>query len=246
MDTIKDFFIASKMVLLGKNIQNSWTMNNWGDLVNSEESRKFCYGNLRVELLKQRKTNKIKTILFTSSNFGEGVSTVSFGFAKALSSNSQYKILHINSNLRDLNKLKAKGESKNKKVLAVMPNGKNMNLNFSIEKDNEEGPWLLNFQNYLSDPFSIFDNGYFEGILKRLENYFDFIILDGPPMNNYPDSKLLCELTDSVVMVLEAGKTRRNVALRAKRELEKSGANILGIVLNKRKYYIPDFIYNYL
>jgi Mrp family chromosome partitioning ATPase len=46
--------------------------------------------------------------------------------------------------------------------------------------------------------------------------------------------------------VIEAGKTRKQVALRAKEDLEQAGGNLLGVVMNKRKYHIPDWIYKRL
>ena len=51
---------------------------------------------------------------------------------------------------------------------------------------------------------------------------------------------------DGVVLVLESGKTRQQVSLEAKKQLEEAGGTILGVVLNKRKYYIPDWIYRRL
>jgi protein-tyrosine kinase len=47
-------------------------------------------------------------------------------------------------------------------------------------------------------------------------------------------------------MVVESGKIRKQVALRAKKELEDAGAKILGVVFNRRKYHIPDWIYKRL
>jgi Mrp family chromosome partitioning ATPase len=49
-----------------------------------------------------------------------------------------------------------------------------------------------------------------------------------------------------VILVVESGKTRRQVALTAKRKLEGAGGKILGVVLNKRRYYIPEFVYKRL
>ena len=49
-----------------------------------------------------------------------------------------------------------------------------------------------------------------------------------------------------MVLVLEAGKTRKQVAVRAKQELEEAGGKLLGVVLNRRKFYIPEWIYKRL
>jgi Mrp family chromosome partitioning ATPase len=46
--------------------------------------------------------------------------------------------------------------------------------------------------------------------------------------------------------VLEAEKTRWPVAENTKQMIEKNGGKVLGVVLNKRQFYIPDFIYRRL
>ena len=58
--------------------------------------------------------------------------------------------------------------------------------------------------------------------------------------------RVLCTKVDGVVLVIEAGKTREQVAVRAKKELEEAGGKVLGVVLNKRKYHIPEWIYKRL
>jgi Mrp family chromosome partitioning ATPase len=49
-----------------------------------------------------------------------------------------------------------------------------------------------------------------------------------------------------VVFVVLSEHTRQEVAKNARSQLESVGANILGVVINKKKYYIPNFIYRRL
>jgi Mrp family chromosome partitioning ATPase len=51
---------------------------------------------------------------------------------------------------------------------------------------------------------------------------------------------------DGVMLIIESGKTRKQVALKAKQELENAGAKVLGVILNRRKQYIPGWIYKRL
>ena len=51
---------------------------------------------------------------------------------------------------------------------------------------------------------------------------------------------------DAGVLVVEAERIRREVIQRSIGTLEDLGANILGVVLNKRRYPIPGFIYRML
>jgi Mrp family chromosome partitioning ATPase len=48
---------------------------------------------------------------------------------------------------------------------------------------------------------------------------------------------------DGVIFVVEAEKTRWPVALAAKEKIVSHGGNILGMVFNKRRFYIPEFVY---
>jgi len=51
---------------------------------------------------------------------------------------------------------------------------------------------------------------------------------------------------DGVILVVEAERLRREVVQRSMAILEDTGANVLGVVLNKRKYPIPGMFYKYL
>lgn len=65
-------------------------------------------------------------------------------------------------------------------------------------------------------------------------------------MNSCSDVIALAGKVDGVVLVVESERTRREVALQYKDRLEKSGAHILGVVLNKRRFHIPEWVYNRL
>jgi Mrp family chromosome partitioning ATPase len=81
---------------------------------------------------------------------------------------------------------------------------------------------------------------------EPLKERFDLIIVDSPPVMLFPDGPAIVSRVDGVVLIVEAEKTRWQVALSVKEKIIKSGGNLLGIVFNKRKYYIPDFIYKHL
>ena len=53
----------------------------------------------------------------------------------------------------------------------------------------------------------------------------------------------MVSMVDGVVLVVEAEKTRWPVALNVKEKTEQGGGRVLGVVFNKRKYYIPEWLY---
>ena len=79
--------------------------------------------------------------------------------------------------------------------------------------------------------------------LAGLATQFDWVVVDGPPVLDAPDTVDLAPLVDGVVLVIRAGYTKRPVVVRAVDLLRKSGAHVLGSVLNRRRFEIPDFIY---
>ena len=74
----------------------------------------------------------------------------------------------------------------------------------------------------------------------------DLIILDTPPVLASPLSQALAPTVDGVILVVEAERTRSDVAQAAKQALAGGGANILGVVLNKRPLHVPRTIYDRL
>ena len=81
---------------------------------------------------------------------------------------------------------------------------------------------------------------------QRLRATFRLTIVDCPPIMTSPDTASLSGYADGVILVIEAEKTRVPVIMRAKKEIEEGDGKIYGVVMNKRKHYIPNFIYRLL
>jgi protein-tyrosine kinase len=81
---------------------------------------------------------------------------------------------------------------------------------------------------------------------EPLKERFDLIIVDSPPVMLFPDGPAIVSMVDGIILVVEAEKTKWQIALSVKEKIIKSGGNIIGTVFNKRKYYIPEYIYKYL
>jgi Mrp family chromosome partitioning ATPase len=78
-----------------------------------------------------------------------------------------------------------------------------------------------------------------------LESY-DYVLMDtdfiGSPFFSAP----AVSSSDGVVLVIRAGKTNRQIAGRACDIVRRIGGKILGVVLNRREFPIPEFIYRRL
>jgi Mrp family chromosome partitioning ATPase len=92
----------------------------------------------------------------------------------------------------------------------------------------------------------IFDSSQMDLFWEKLRERFDLILIDSPPATLSADGLALSSKVDGIVLVVEAEKTRWPVAESVKDRINRSGGNILGVVLNKRRLYIPEWIYKKL
>jgi len=76
----------------------------------------------------------------------------------------------------------------------------------------------------------------------ELRSRFDCVLMQGPPVCGDEEAVWMGRLTDGVVLVLEAGVSRREKALRAKWSFEEAGVKVLGAVLNGEQSPIPGVL----
>ncbi len=82
--------------------------------------------------------------------------------------------------------------------------------------------------------------------LAELRNEFEYAVIHGPAAGISSDAALLGELTDGIILVLGANRTRRATARTIKATLEATRSRILGTVLSERTFPIPERIYRRL
>ena len=79
-----------------------------------------------------------------------------------------------------------------------------------------------------------------------LRAQYDLVVIDSAAVITGRHSDLVPEAADGVILVVQAEKSRPAVVLQAKADIEQAGGNIIGSVLNKRRTYIPNFLYKIL
>ncbi len=82
-----------------------------------------------------------------------------------------------------------------------------------------------------------------EQIIRELASSADLALFDAAPVAVVADAALLATLMDGVILVVSAGKTRRELASRARSMLEKANARVLGVVLNNAR--LDRHLYRY-
>ena len=82
--------------------------------------------------------------------------------------------------------------------------------------------------------------------LAELKEQFDYVLMDAPTASLDGDAILLGQMTDGLILVLEANSTRRETARMIKENLDKAKVKILGAILNNRSFPIPEKLYRKL
>lgn len=87
-----------------------------------------------------------------------------------------------------------------------------------------------------------FDASTVERVFASFAGY-DYTVIDCPPLLAWAHSPALASEADGVVLVVRWSRTKREVVQRGLDALRGGGARVLGVVLNRRQYPIPEFLY---
>lgn len=191
---------------------------------------------LRMTLESALASGAARTVLFMSAQQGEGTSTVAAQFALTLARESQLRVL-----LMDLN-------ARRPSPFVEEANGTAPSGAPAVQPIRAGGAGTGQGLNVLPIPASARESGMVAAPSARewvesLSRDYDWIVLDGPPVLEAPDAPPLSAVADGVVLVVEAGRTKRPVLHRATDLLRKARANLIGSVLNRRRLEIPGFLY---
>jgi capsular exopolysaccharide synthesis family protein len=94
-----------------------------------------------------------------------------------------------------------------------------------------EGLWLLASGPLPPNPAELLASSRLEDVLARLDQRADVLLIDSPPVVPFADAAMLCRNTDGVVLVVGAGTVKRDLARKAKAQLEAVGAPMLGTIV---------------
>ncbi len=188
-------------------------------------------------VLRSSVQNLSKTLVVTSAIPGEGKSTVSMNLAAALAQRGK-KVLLVDADLRSF-AIRSVLEPPWPTLCSMCKPG---GADHSRCRPIAGLPTLSVVPAGIppADPTEILDSLRMEQLMTIWRTEYDHIIIDTPPVLPFADALVLAARADGVVLVARSGMSRATALLRAREVLARSGANILGFVLNadrSRQYY---------
>src|SRR5262245_26654890 len=187
---------------------------------------------------------KPKVLLVTGSVEGEGVTTVASCLARVLAQDPSKRVLLIDGNARRPGVGLFFGLAPVPGLAQALLGGVRPEDSLrAVERDN------LHVLATMPEDVSgahLFPQPLVRALLSRLAATYDYVILDAPPVLEAPETVVLGGVVDTTLLVVRASSTKGGVVQRAVDTLAKAGVPVLGVVLNRRRFDIPEKIYRHI
>ena len=183
-----------------------------------------------------------KSFLVTSSNRGEGKSTIAANLAVTIAEFPKKRIVIIDADLRRPRVHEIFGLDCNDGLRECLESSIDpMKVAKSTELPNLQ---VITAGSRSKTPGKLFESEGLSEMLKKVSFYYDVVIVDSAPVLAVSDTLYLCSEIDAVMFVVLAGVTPREVATRSRNVLLDSNARIAGVVLNNASGVLP-YYYDY-
>lgn len=186
------------------------------------------YRMLRTQLFHAAERERTQVVVVTSALAGEGKTATLLNLALAIAQSPNRRVLVIDGDLRRPRVATYLGLKPFSGFTEVLQN--KVELFDAISRLDEHELYLLPVKRETTTPAELLSSPRFQAGLQELRRYFDFILLDSPPVRPFADARLLANHADAVLFVVRAGFAPYETVEQAVEAL--AGQRILGVVLN--------------
>lgn len=192
------------------------------------EAYKFLQTNLQFAALG---TDGLKSILITSSNPTEGKTTTAINLATSIAREGASTVLLVDADLRrpNLHRLFDLGEHKGLTHLLLGT----ATLDEVARPTQIDGLRVIPAGVVPPDPPKLLRSERMREVVAELEESADLVFFDSPPLLAVTDPMIVASLVDAVLLVIESGRTRRDLVKLAVRMIERANPQFISTVLNK-------------
>ena len=208
-----------------------------------------------AEAMKTLRTNlmfsgtDVRAVALTSFSASEGKSTISFQLAASLAQTGK-RVLLVDADLRKsvmANRLRVRGKVEG---LSHFLSGM-ANANEILNETDVPGLYIMLAGTRVPNAAELLGSENFGKLIPALKEAFDYVIVDAAPIGQVVDCAVMAPALDGVMLVVDTTHNSYKLERRIKQQLEKSGAKILGVILNrvdfkdKGGYYGKAYGYGY-
>lgn len=200
------------------------------------------YRTIRTNIQFSSIDQEIKKIVVTSSGPGEGKSTTVANLAVVFAQQGK-KVLLIDSDLRKPTVHYTFNFTNTFGLTNVLT--RQSKLQDVIKESMEKNLYILTSGPIPPNPAELLSSRAMEHFLEEIEEEFDIILFDSPPLLAVTDGQILASKCDGTILVVGSGKTETDQAVKSKELLKAANSHILGVVLNGKKMESSNYYYYY-
>jgi capsular exopolysaccharide synthesis family protein len=183
-----------------------------------------------------------KSFLVTSSNRGEGKSSISSQLSLTIAQFPTKKVLHVDADLRRPRAHAIFGLNNAVGLKDCLAD--NVDPVDVVKKTRVPNLSVITAGERVGEPGRLFESEHLKEVLDKLEFYYDIVIIDSAPVLAVSDTISLCMEVEAILLVILAGVTPREVVQRTKNVLDDSDGNVIGCILNNATQVLP-YYYDY-
>lgn len=180
-----------------------------------------------------------RVITFISARPGEGTTTIAEGFTEALAHETKRKVMLLGID-----------RTHRRFVMQITDHSIAVGKSIAANQLSPVTMQSLGFGTSLTETIGSHDLAsplmHSADFWESMKDSFDTIVIDAPSLQSSSDGMTLASKSDAVIIVVEADSTRQPVVENLRDMLRACGAPIAGVVMNKRRYYIPERVYKSL
>jgi len=201
-----------------------------------------AYRGIRTSIEFSNLDKNLQVITVTSSMQNEGKSTVLANLAVSFA-NLDKKVLIMEGDLRNPSVHRMFNISNIKGLTDILL--QNKVFADCVHCTDVKNLHVLTCGAIPPNPSEMLSSKKIRDFIESLREYYDYIFIDAPPIGIVTDAGIISTYTDGCIFVVGAGDADIEMAKVSKERLEKVGANILGVVLNKFEASGASGYYNY-
>lgn len=179
-----------------------------------------------------------KVLLVTSTEAGEGKSTISANLALSLSQDNK-KVIIVDGDLRKPSVHKQFRISGSVGLTEVLIGEQSLD---SVKYKINPNLYAITSGHIPPNPAELLASEEMEKVIEKLREDYDYVIIDTNPIGLVADAQILSSKVDGVILVARYEKTKKENLLSCKKMIDQVGGNTIGVVLNgidekRGKYY---------
>lgn len=210
---------------------------------NSKSIVAESFRTLRSNLQFSEFGKNIKIIVVTSANPNEGKSEVSINLAASLAQQGK-RVIIIDADMRKptQHKLTELNNIEGLSTFLLKKSGVDSINHLTINDVNLD---VLTSGPVPPNPSEMLASSSMDETLKAFEDFYDYVIIDTPPLLAATDAQVLASISDATLLVVDIKKSKRRQIIEAKRRLDHVGARLLGVIMNKIDSHKDTYYYYY-